>query len=111
MRLSPSEPWVLLGVLLVQINISAASLNQTLPCEFLDSKNISAGVRHEDGSISFEGVDFPKSLYAEVDYDVIGGQKVPVKPHLRGCFFNVEIRNQLLAYGKNEKFPFYTLFN
>lgn len=83
-----------LALIFVSVSHSNAVLStQKLPCAFLDSTNITAGLRHENGSISFDGVEYPSNLYAEVDYVIEtnenGSKNVQVEHHIRGCLCEI----------------------
>lgn len=57
-----------------------------LPCKYLDSINITDGVRQTDDSIVFNGMVFTKNQYARIDYVLENGMthKI-VQPYVRGC--------------------------
>lgn len=66
-------------------------LSPDLPCEFLESINITAGVRHTNKSIVYQGVEYPKNQYAEVNYILENGsEKIPTTPYFRGCLCNIK---------------------
>lgn len=81
--------WLILEIPVLHATINEASPNQTLPCDFLDSYNITDGIRHENGSISFEGVDYPSDLYAAVNYQVVLGRNKSFEPYVRGCLCKI----------------------
>lgn len=57
-----------------------------LPCHFLDSINITAGISHDNGSITFNDTLFDKDQYAEINYILENGEKkITVDPYIRGC--------------------------
>lgn len=57
-----------------------------VPCNFIDSVNISGGILQFDKSILFDGMIFPVDQYAEVNYILRNGKTpINVKPHIRGC--------------------------
>lgn len=68
------------------INTNGHQRNR-LPCKYLDSINITDGIRHiEDDSIEFDGMMFTKSQYAVIDYVLEHGRTHKlVKPYVRGC--------------------------
>lgn len=57
-----------------------------LPCKYLDSINITDGIRHADDSIEFNGMIFTQDQYARIDYILENGMthKI-VQPYVRGC--------------------------
>lgn len=83
------------GVLLIMstcitlLTVNTVSLEKTsdfLPCYFVDSINITAGVRQPNGSIIFNDILFSAEEIATVNYTLVNGTKhVPVTPHTRGC--------------------------
>lgn len=72
----------------------ALSAKNELPCKFLDSHNITDGERYDDGTIFYQGVQYPSKLYAEIDYITVetddGPKNVHVAPHLRGCLCEIK---------------------
>lgn len=81
------RPLIVVVVGLLSINwTNASSLSNELPCDFLDSINVTAGATHNDGSIVFDGITFPADQIAKVDYILENGkEKVSVDRHIRGC--------------------------
>lgn len=79
-------------IFLLSVNwMHASSLSPDLPCEFLDSINITAGVKQANGSILFDGILFPIDEIAEVDYSLENGKEhISVKPHIRGCLCQIQ---------------------
>lgn len=72
-------------------NVPTAVSLWDLPCHFYDSTNISSGIRNRNGSISFEGVEYPSYLYGEVNYILKNeDESVPVKKHIRGCLCRIK---------------------
>lgn len=60
-----------------------------LPCEYLDSINITGGMLQADESIVFNGITFSKDQYTRVDFILKNGQtREIVKPYYRGCVCN-----------------------
>lgn len=83
--------WIALGLISLRVNV--VSTIKDLPCNFFDSINITEGNRHENGSFTFNGIEYTNGLYAEVDYIVPiaenPGKKESVDPHFRGCLCNL----------------------
>lgn len=80
--------FIVLVTLLVIVSKSSAHLdNLNKPCKFLDSINITGGVRNDDdGSITFEGIYYPSYLHATYDYEFVNETfRQEVAPHERGC--------------------------
>lgn len=75
---------------LISVNQSVAFLlSRDLPCRFLDSVNITDGIKQDDGSIIFRGTRIPRNQYAKINYIFENGTKhVQVDPHTRGCLCN-----------------------
>lgn len=76
---------VLLLVIVDHKNAYANNFHE--PCHYLDSINITDGIYNKiDGSITFEGINYPISLYAPFDYELVDGSyRKTTTPHLRGC--------------------------
>lgn len=73
------------------LNVSVAFLfGRQLPCHFYDSVNITDGVTHSNGSITFNGTEFSINHYAKIVYTMENGKKpIKVKPYIRGCLCNI----------------------
>lgn len=57
-----------------------------LPCDYLDSSNITDGTLLSNKSIIFDGVEFPEDHYAKIDYFISHGIKhITIDPYIRGC--------------------------
>ncbi len=79
---------VLLIIFLTILTKSNAYLdNINMPCKSLDSLNITNGVKNADSNtIEFEGIFYPKKLYATYDYEFTNASfRQPVAKHIRGC--------------------------
>lgn len=64
-------------------------LSRDLPCKYLDSINITDGVRQHDDSIVYDNIIFPKDQYTKVNYKLEKGEeRVTVDPYIRGCLCN-----------------------
>lgn len=62
-----------------------------LPCKFLDSLNITDGIKGNNETIRFDGITFDRSEYATFDYVLVNGtHKRPVQPHIRGCVCKIK---------------------
>lgn len=84
--------WKLVLSISLVVVISLDSTNgivDSLPCDFLDSINITNGRLPTDNtkSITFNGTTFGPNEYAVVGYELDHQmEKVSVEPHLRGCY-------------------------
>lgn len=77
-----------LTVLLIIIAVSKCSNglpNEVLPCKFSDSINITAGEHHQNGSITFNGIEYSHDQYASIDYIEQNGRKIIEPKYDRGC--------------------------
>lgn len=84
----PTMRWLLMiGFGLLYVNgIDSHSVTYDLPCHFLDSINITAGVRQTNGSILYDGILFANGQYSSINYTLEYGQKhIPADSHIRGC--------------------------
>lgn len=69
---------------------SDIELTNKLPCDFLDTVNITDGTYFPNKSILFNGVEFRKELYAKVDFLDLRTHKIlKVAPHIRGCLCSI----------------------
>lgn len=68
------------------IALSSNQDDKRLPCQYLDSINITGGIRRADDSIEFNGMVFGQEQYARIDYVLENGvtHKI-VEPYVRGC--------------------------
>lgn len=76
---------IIIFVIGIVIILNANERNQ-LPCKYLDSINITDGIRQADDSIELNGMVFTKDQYAHIDFVLENGvthQIVP--PYMRGC--------------------------
>lgn len=56
-----------------------------LPCNYYDSINITAGVKHSNGSITLNGFEFTYGQYFKFDYILNGAERTAVAEYIRGC--------------------------
>lgn len=64
----------------------ASFVGRNLPCNFIDSIDISSGSLQLNKSILFNGMEFSEDNYAEVNYILRNGTTpIIVKPYVRGC--------------------------
>lgn len=84
--------WLFSVVGLVSLNwCNASILSDKLPCHYLDSINITDGVRQSDGIILHNGIRFAKDQYAQINYKYKlndGDERITVAPYIRGCLCN-----------------------
>lgn len=59
--------------------------SKLLPCDYLDSTNITDGALFPNKSIIFGGVEFSEDHYAKINYHKSRGMKHLVDPYIRGC--------------------------
>lgn len=87
----PPTIWrILIGIFCINSN-EAFFIDRELPCQFVDSIDISAGVYHPNNSITFRGMLFPEHEYAKVNYILNDGiRPVIVEPYVRGCPCNIK---------------------
>lgn len=82
--------WLIVLIGLLWINwTDAYSGTHELPCQYLDSINITDGTSQSDESILFDNITFTKDQYSVLNYMLENGtERVTVKPYLRGCLCN-----------------------
>lgn len=67
------------------------SQSTEMPCHFLDSINITDGTLQPNKSITFHGMEFSETQYAEIDYILMDGtERSSVATHIRGCLCNLK---------------------
>lgn len=74
--------WTVIAVYLTFINCCNGI---DLPCDYLDSINITEGIHQPNGSIIFNDIEFPLHHYANVSYALKGTERTTVLEHTRGC--------------------------
>lgn len=84
-----------MGVIFILIGLLSLHLTTAfdeLPCHFLDSINITGGIRYlHDDSIRFNDIIYPKNQYAQINYVLQDGtDKATVDPYIRGCICNIK---------------------
>lgn len=65
-------------------------VNGRMICDFHESINISSGGEYENLNFVHNGVIYDPDQYGYIDYDIIGGKEVRVRPYLRGCICAVK---------------------
>lgn len=76
------------GVVYLTVNLRSG---HKLPCDYLDSINITDGKLQPDSSIIYNGMKFSKDQYFDVNYVLRNGTKDHVSvqtPYRRGCLCN-----------------------
>lgn len=64
-------------------------LANTLPCDYFESVDISAGTLAADGTVRLEHMTFPPDEYSIISYEIKNGNtRISVAPHRRGCVCN-----------------------
>ncbi|XP_037905125.1 G-protein coupled receptor Mth2-like isoform X2 [Hermetia illucens] len=72
-----------------QLSFGAGSIDQ--PCNYHESVNITGGKRLSDGSITFEGVNYPLKYIGTWDIKYINlTLPVDAEPHFRGCICKIK---------------------
>lgn len=67
------------------VDLSVVKVKE-LPCDFLDSSNITAGTLFPNKCIVFDGIEFPEDHYAEINYIMKHGNRLFTEdPYIRGC--------------------------
>lgn len=102
-RSSRSSPlnvkWSSVGVtlLIIVIGLTAVDcrdslpIRHKLPCDYLDSINITGGALQTDHSIIFNETKFTDDLYGYVNYVYENGtERLPVEWHIRGCLCKIK---------------------
>lgn len=71
------------GILLLFFNIQNS---KKLPCDYLDSINITDGTLRSDLSITFNDITYTNDQHFEISYVLKNGEKLPtLQPYRRGC--------------------------
>lgn len=83
-----------MGVIIILIGLLSVNFciaSDELPCNFLDSINITGGNRFLlDESIEFNSIVYKRTQYARINYILENGiDKVIVDPYIRGCICNI----------------------
>ncbi|XP_058833696.1 G-protein coupled receptor Mth2-like isoform X2 [Topomyia yanbarensis] len=79
------------GLFLAACCLFVAAGNLKLPCDFLDSVNITDGALERDGSIMHDSVRYDVLHYAKVNYSYdASGAQIYVPDHIRGCVCQVK---------------------
>uniref|UniRef100_A0A182IR24 G-protein coupled receptors family 2 profile 2 domain-containing protein n=1 Tax=Anopheles atroparvus TaxID=41427 RepID=A0A182IR24_ANOAO len=77
--------------LLVLFGVRYSACN-SLPCDFIDSVNITDGERLPNGDIRHNGVVYNATVYRKIDYDYVNyATKTYVPEYIRGCLCAVRI--------------------
>lgn len=79
---------ILIGFIALNCGSHAISMSGHLPCEFLDSMNISDGVFRSNRTIVYKDLEFPQGQYAKINYTYDGIERATVAPYMRGCICN-----------------------
>lgn len=82
---------ILIGFITLNCGSHVISVSGDLPCDFLDSVNISGGEFRSNRTIVYQDLKFPLGQYAKINYTVDNRMKrLTVAPYLRGCVCNRE---------------------
>ncbi|XP_055318309.1 G-protein coupled receptor Mth2-like isoform X2 [Sitodiplosis mosellana] len=82
--------WLFITIGFISVNWSNGFLlSRELPCHYLDSVNITDGVKQNDGSIIYNDIRFANDQYTKINYILENGmERVTVEPYVRGCLCN-----------------------
>lgn len=75
--------WLIIITQLISIDCGSITDDDQLPCDFLDSINITDGIRRKDHSIKYNNITFTKDQYAYVH------ENESDLTYPRGCICNV----------------------
>lgn len=89
-------------------NKQSQSDSSNTTCDFFDTIDITAGVRHENGSITYDNVEYRRDKYQNYTYIMVNGEKVPAQQHLRGCLCQIKICVRVNCANSTESFVNYT---
>lgn len=82
---------ILIGFITLNGGGHAISLSGDLPCDFLNSMNISGGVTLTNGTVVYNDLEFPVGQYVRINYTFDSVmERVTVAPYMRGCICNRE---------------------
>lgn len=80
---------VLIGFITLNCGSHGILQSGNLPCDFLDSMNISDGALGSNRTIIYKDLEFPLDQYARINYTFINGvERISVAPYIRGCVCN-----------------------
>lgn len=80
---------ILIGFIILNCGSLAISVSEELPCDFLDSMNISDGVTYSNGTVVYEHFEFPVGQYTKINYTFNDdNERMTVAPYTRGCICN-----------------------
>lgn len=80
---------ILIGFIALNCGSHAILASGDLPCDFLDSMNISDGVFGSNKTIVYKSLEFPFDQYVKINYTFDNGiERTAVAPYLRGCICN-----------------------
>lgn len=87
-----NKMFLLIGLLCFVLPKQISLVEFNLPCNFIDSINITDGILQSNKSILFNGILFPKDQYAKVNYNKRNGNSAItiVEPYIRGCPCNIK---------------------
>ena len=81
--------FVLIAFIALNCESHAILVSGKLPCDFLDSMNISDGKLYLNRTIVYKDLEFPLGQYAKINYTIDNGmERMTVAPYLRGCISN-----------------------
>lgn len=81
---------VISGLIYLILNLQ---YKHKLPCDYLDSVNITSGTLQLDSSVIFNNITYPKGQYFDVNYVIRNGSKTHVNvisSYRRGCLCNIK---------------------
>lgn len=80
---------ILIGFVILNCGNHGILASGDLPCDFLDSMNITDGKHYSNRTISYLNYTFPFGQYAQINYTFDNKMKrLSVVPYTRGCICN-----------------------
>lgn len=81
--------WIIILSCLLWSN--ATPIDSELPCDYVESINISDGFIHSNQSITFDGIVFSTKQYANISYVIEKGKRIATqKPYAMGCICQIK---------------------
>lgn len=80
---------IISGLIFLIVNLK---YGHSLPCDFLDSINITGGTVQPDASVLFKNITYPRDQYFDINYVLRNGSKTRVNvnsTYRRGCLCNI----------------------
>lgn len=85
------HPFSLIALLSLADVCNPHFIEHNMPCDFLDSINITNGALQSNKSIIYNGIEFPAGQYVNINYTVRNVTEiVPMPSYTRGCACNLK---------------------